>query len=420
MKTLFFSLLISVTFTFAFSQDYTTTLDTFYVQTPEYKNSLNVDSIHFPCAITQPTIGIKFPILILVHGTSVLDKDANSTKDFKDNINGPYRKAQTQLFRDIADSLSRNGIMVFRYDKRSFTVNCIEKPECWFVDTISPRDYMKDIESAIDFVKTLPNVDTCNIFLAGHSQGGSFVSAIGNKRNDVRGILNMAGTALPIDSVLINQFKTINSDPAGANILRDQFDSLRNGLWPMTQTLYENHFSPRFLLDWISHTDSAIIVQQNSMKPTAFMNGTADRFVPSSIHHQAWVDQVNQPNATFKLFDDIDHSFGTEYDSTMSLEVLQFMIEWIQENTQNCNVLALYPSAESSSTLTIYPNPSTNKLMIYSFHSKDPYFQLINSRGEVIRSISSEKALTELDISELKKGVYFIQSGTSSSKFIKN
>ncbi len=233
----------------SFAQSYTTTIDTFYVQTPEYANTIGVESLHFPFAITKPTIGSKFPILILVHGTSALDFDANSTKDFLDSIGGRYRKAETKMFYEIADSLSRNGIMVFRYDKRSYTLKCIEKPSCWYVDTISPYDYIKDINEAIDFVKTLPNVDTCNIFLAGHSQGGSFVSHVGYERNDIRGILNMAGTAQPIDSVVIYQSEHINNDLTGATILREQFKSLRNGQWPMTDTLYQFHFLLNF--GWI-------------------------------------------------------------------------------------------------------------------------------------------------------------------------
>ena len=101
--------------------------------------------------------------------------NTNSTKDYLDSVGAVYRKAETAMFYEIADSLSRNGIMVLRYDKRSYTVNCIENPACWYVDTISPYDYIKDIHNAVDFVKGIPAVDTCNIFLAGHSQGGSFV-----------------------------------------------------------------------------------------------------------------------------------------------------------------------------------------------------------------------------------------------------
>jgi len=338
MKSIITKFILIIIPFFSYGQSYSSIIDTFYVNTPEYALTLGVDSLHFPSAITTPDTQALFPILILVHGTAALDKDANSTKDYLDSIGANYRKAQTRMFYDIADALSQNGIMVLRYDKRSHTVNCIEKPPCWFVDTVTIYDYIKDIHHAIDFAKTLPNVDSCNIFLAGHSQGGSFVSQVGYERFDVRGILNMAGTSQPVDSVAIYQYESIDNDPVGANIIRRQFDSLRSGLWPMSTTLYNSHFSPRFWIDWINHSDSAVFVQQYSNKPKALMYGTADRFVPSNIHYQIWQDSISRPNVTFQLFNDLDHGFGTEYDSTMSQQVLDFMIDWIHTTSQECMV----------------------------------------------------------------------------------
>ena len=402
-----------------YAQGYTTVFDTFYVSTPEYNSTLGIDSLLFPCAITTPDTGANFPVLILVHGTSALDMNTNSTKDYLDSVGAVYRKAETAMFYEIADSLSRNGIMVLRYDKRSYTVNCIENPACWYVDTISPYDYIKDIHSAVDFVKGVPLVDTCNIFLAGHSQGGSFVSKVGYDRSDIRGVLNMAGTAQPIDSVSIYQEEFINSNPLGAVTLREQFDSLRTGLWPMTDTLFNAHFSPRFWLDWLSHTDSAVIVQQNSDKSTALMYGTADRFVPANIHYQIWQNEITRPNVSFELFTDIDHSFGSEYDSVMSPQVLSFMTDWIHATKLNCGLSGLSELSQNA-RLSIYPNPGTDMVYVNSTMEGNTDFQLVNVMGETL--LSGELMKDEpfpLNISILPKGVYMIQSETTVIKFVK-
>ena len=42
------------------AQSYTTTIDTFYVSTPEYSTSLGLDSLFFPSAITTPNTGNNF------------------------------------------------------------------------------------------------------------------------------------------------------------------------------------------------------------------------------------------------------------------------------------------------------------------------------------------------------------------------
>ncbi|MEM7369116.1 MAG: alpha/beta fold hydrolase [Bacteroidota bacterium] len=400
-------------------QTYTTTIDTFYVQTPEYSASIGLDSLYFPSAITTPSTGSGFPILILVHGTSALDKDANSTKDYREHSGANYRKAMTRMFHDIADSLSRKGIMVLRYDKRSYTVNCIEKPACWFADTISPYDYIKDIHHAIDFAKTLSKVDTCNIFLAGHSQGGSFVSLVGYERNDIRGVLNMAGTALPVDSVAIYQFEHINNDLAGANILRQQFDLLRQGLWPMTDTLYQNHFSPRFWLDWISHTDSAVFIQKNLDIPTALMYGTADRFAPSSIHYQMWQDSIMRPDVTFQLFQDIDHGFGLENDSSMSPEVLDIMADWIHDKREDCMATTL-EMKNGQADFFAYPNPVNDILIIRLESNRSLPFNLIDIHGKIIiQGTLLGQETNSIDLSSLGKGLYLLKAGTSVQPIIK-
>ncbi|GEM_PF-2694620 len=422
MKDLFlFRLSIIMVFTMItsiiFSQGYSTTLDTFYVQSPEYSASINVDSLPFPCAITRPDTGSDFPLLILVHGTSALDKNASSTKDYLDSIGATYRKAETRMFYEIADSLSRNGIAVLRYDKRSFTLNCIEQPACWFVDTISPYDYIEDIHHAVEYGKALADIDTCNIFLAGHSQGGSFVSQVGFDRDDIRGILNMAGTAQPIDSVVIYQKEFIDNDPAGAIIISEQFDSLRAGLWPMTDTLYNTHFSPKFWLHWLSHTDSAMLVQKTSDKPTALMYGTADRFVPSNIHYQLWQDSITRPNVTFELFTDIDHSFGSEYDSTMSPQVLQFMTDWIHSTSQNCGPAGL-DNLSSTENVTMFPNPASTEITVLSNESSR--FKIIDIYNRIYSTGLLESKISHtIDIQGLSTGIYFIQTAHSMLRFIK-
>ena len=229
----------------------------------------------------------------------------------------------------------------------------------------------------------------------------------------------MAGTAQPIDSITFNQTEFVDNDPVGADILRQQFDSLRNGLWTMTDTLYNYHFSPRFWLDWLSHSDSAVYVQKNSDKPTALMYGTIDKFVPPSIHFQIWQDSVTRPNVTFELFTDLDHLFGTEYDSTMSPQVLDFMANWIHDNSDLCGVVGL--GEDESSTWSIYPNPTNELLTLYSENSRYSRFQIIDLNGTIKREGTLEDEYkNEIDVSSLPKGCYFLKVGSTVMKIMKN
>lgn len=388
-----------------FGQSYTTTLDTFYVPSPEFSQTLGLDSLHFPCAVTQPDTGNSFPILILVHGSSALDKDANSTKDFKDFVGAPYRKANTRMFYEIADSLSSNGIMVLRYDKRSFTVNCIEKPACWWADTITPYDYIKDVNYAVEYAKTLPAVDTCNIFIAGHSQGGSFAPDAGFKRNDVRGVICLAPTAQPVDTLVVFQTRTVDNDPVGANRVRAQFDSLRAGLWPMTDTLYNQVFSPRFWLDWIHITDSTVWLQQQSTVPTLFMYGSIDKLVPPATHMQIWMDSISRANATFQMFNLLDHSFGTEFDSTMSPAVLDSMTAWIHRTAIDCGPMGRDQNDDLTS-VRVFPNPTNGQVYLENLDA-EVTLSLRNVMGQSLHTYATPEP--SIDLSPYPPGIYFLR-----------
>ena len=393
----------------SYSQTYTEQLDTFYVPTPEYSATLGLDSLFFPCAVTTPDSGTKFPVVILVHGTASLDKDASSTKDYQATPTSPTVKAQTKMFYELADHLSSNGIMVLRYDKRSYTVNCIENKACWWADTISPYDYIKDIKYAVDFVKTHSEVDTCNIFVLGHSQGANFVADVGLARNDVRGVISMAPTAEPIDSVVIYQTEFVDSDPTGAAIVREQFDSLRNGLWPMNDTLYNQKFSPRFWLDWLSITDSAIITQNVSTKPTLMMYGTIDQAVPPATHYTIWQDSITRQNMTFMLFDDLDHSFGPIDDSTIAPNVLDSLANWVNYQSQDCGVYAFIP-AELNLDVSVFPNPTSGKFTIAFNNIQEDLDVIIRSVDG--RIISTESYSNTQEISSFlnePKGIYFVE-----------
>ena len=358
------SLLIIILSVFSLSlhaQSYVSIKDTFYVPTPEYSSSIGVDTLHFPTIITTPDQNKRLPVLILVHGTTPVDKNSCSVKDYKENPASPFRKAKTRLFLDIADSLSQQGIVVLRYDKRSYTVNCIEKKSCWYVDTISPYDYIKDIHYAVDFAKSFPFVDTCNIFLAGHSQGGSFVGSVASTRDDIRGVMCLAPTAQPIDTIVIFQTETVEEDANGASILRQQFDSLRASKWPMEDTLYKQEFSPRLWLDWIQITDSSVSLYKQLDIPTTFMYGSVDKLVPPSIHQKIWMDSIDREHVDFKVFDELDHSFGTVYDSTISSDVLGYMIDWINTHSQSCS-LTPYTNLLTPATVSAFPNPVVDYL----------------------------------------------------------
>jgi hypothetical protein len=69
-------------------------------------------------------------------------------------------------------------------------------------------------------------------------------------------------------------------------------------------------------------------------------------------------------------------------------------------------------------SMIIYPNPFSEKITITSYQSEESIF-IFNTLGElVIKTIASEHK-TELDLSELSKGIYFIRIGIDTKKMVK-
>ena len=87
----------------------------------------------------------------------------------------------------LADYLSRNGIAVLRYDKRG-----VEKSGGEYF-TATTQDFADDAEAALNYLKSRKEIDTSNIGLIGHSEGGIIAPMIASQNKDVQFIVLMAG-----------------------------------------------------------------------------------------------------------------------------------------------------------------------------------------------------------------------------------
>ena len=86
----------------------------------------------------------------------------------------------------LADYLSRNGIAVLRYDKRG-----VEKSGGEYF-TATTQDFADDAEAALNYLKSRKDIDTSNIGLIGHSEGGIIAPMIASQNKDVKFLVLMA------------------------------------------------------------------------------------------------------------------------------------------------------------------------------------------------------------------------------------
>lgn len=131
-------------------------------------------------------------------------------------------------FAVLADSLSRNGVAVLRYDDRGVGGSTAGKP------TDTTVELAQDAMAAIDYLKTLPETANLKIGILGHSEGGTiaFIAAA-ERSEDVAFVISLAGGAVSGHEILVTQNHAIAEasghplDQATSQVVDEIFEVLR-------------------------------------------------------------------------------------------------------------------------------------------------------------------------------------------------
>lgn len=135
--------------------------------------------------------------VVLVHGSGPHDEDESI---------GPNKP-----FRDLATGLSSRGIVVLRYQKRTFA----HKTE--FIkqnDTTLRGEVIEDALAALSYLRTRTDVaDPKRIYLLGHSLGGSLAPHIAQEDGKLAGVIILSGTPRNPFTIIREQLKYLASLP---------------------------------------------------------------------------------------------------------------------------------------------------------------------------------------------------------------
>ncbi len=139
--------------------------------------------------LTLPEQNGCFPVVVLITGSGPQNRDEEL--------------AGHKPFLILADFLTRNGIVVLRFDDRG-----VGQSEGNIL-TATSADYVTDVESAIAYVKTREEIDQKKIGLIGHSEGGMIAPMIAAKSEDVSFIVLLAGPGIQGNKLLLLQQELI-------------------------------------------------------------------------------------------------------------------------------------------------------------------------------------------------------------------
>ena len=142
-----------------------------------------------PGVLTLPFTGRPAPALILIHGSGPQDSDESI---------GPNKP-----FRDLAEGLSTQGIAVLRYDKRT---KVYAQAMAEIKNTLTVKgEIIDDVFAAIAFLIQKKEIDPQQIFLLGHSLGGTMIPRIAVRDSICAGFIIMAGATRRLEDLIVEQ-----------------------------------------------------------------------------------------------------------------------------------------------------------------------------------------------------------------------
>ncbi|MCC6931065.1 MAG: alpha/beta fold hydrolase [Gemmatimonadaceae bacterium] len=119
-------------------------------------------------------------------------------------------------FRQVADTLGRNGIAVLRLDDRGYGASTGSHAAA------TSADFADDIRSALAYLRSRPEIDGTRLALVGHSEGGLIAPMVALTDKSLRGIVLMAGPSQTGRTILRYQFgNSIKRDTSYKGARRD-------------------------------------------------------------------------------------------------------------------------------------------------------------------------------------------------------
>jgi pimeloyl-ACP methyl ester carboxylesterase len=135
--------------------------------------------------LSLPTGDGPFPAVVLISGTG------HNTRD--EDVWGH------KVFLVLADTLTRNGFAVLRYDKRGVGGSSGN------YDAATTVDFASDAEAAVAWLRTQAHIDAGRIGVLGHSEGGIIAPAVAAADKGVAFVVMIAGPCIRGDKLFVLQ-----------------------------------------------------------------------------------------------------------------------------------------------------------------------------------------------------------------------
>ncbi|MBR4164561.1 MAG: alpha/beta fold hydrolase [Solobacterium sp.] len=240
------------------------------------------------------------PAVVLVHGSGSSNMDEKVMK--------------LTPFKDLAEGLCKYGIASIRYDKRSYVYGMKMIKEG---NITVKEETIEDAVKAAELLRNDPRIDHDNIYIIGHSMGATLAPRIDAEGGNFKGLILMAGSLRDLDDILLGQLKEL-SEGKGLKAwavrksyekMQKQFENLREMNIEETKKIKTGGGTTLYYFrEMVDHPASEYL--KNSEKPLLIMQGEKDFQVKKDVDFNMYRDLLkDHPDATFKLYENLNHCF---------------------------------------------------------------------------------------------------------------
>lgn len=304
------------------------------------------DNVKLAGTITSPAEDNTFPAVVLVTGSGPQDRDETMMGH--------------KPFKVLANYLTKQGIIVLRYDDRGVGKSTGNFPKS------TTGDFSRDAIAAVGFLREYDKVDSTKVGIIGHSEGALIAELIaGESSADISSIGLLGAPAISIDSLMVLQAYEIGRvDEMSEEALQQAKQINRKNFATVKSNLGDEHAYRQILENMSSQMPDLSDSQKNELKmmlspwyryfmridPVPFIKriqmpvfaafGTKDVQVPAAANLESLTNHLPKNEKHFlKAYDGLNHLFQKaetgavseyiEIEETFNEEVLSDLAQWI-------------------------------------------------------------------------------------------
>lgn len=259
--------------------------------------------------LTLPPGDGPHPAVVLVTGSGPQDRDESlePITSFKP-------------FRDLADALTRAGVAVLRYDDRGVAASTGD------FAAATLNDFVSDAAAAVAFLKARTDINTDEIGVLGHSEGGYVTARLGATNPDVAFLIAMAGPgASGADVLLVQNERIMTASGASDELIQTQLDML-NAIFPLVeardweaveQVIFDTVIAQ---YDLMTPEEQALVGEPEPyarQQVAAFMSGYQTEWFRTFLSYDPAPDWAQTSVPVLAIFGDLDTQVDVEQNAPL-------------------------------------------------------------------------------------------------------